>query len=300
MVLAILCLGLTAPIAQTTEEEILRQIKTDVFEERWEAVLAGCERLLEAYPQSASRARTMYYRAKALQNLPGRQEEAVAAYGEFIKKFPDETLLREDAMIGQMGLAKSLWLRGQKDHVRVLMDYLDSKGYPQIYAAIQISHLDNRPARARALPILQKCASSDDVDPEVRNECTLGILRIDPGALPVPPRPPGPEPPPGQRLAPPSGVTPSPPPPPGAEPKLIRLEVRDKDTGKVTVAVNLPIAFAEALLASLSAFEQGEVVNELKNRGIDVNNLWKSLKTLGPQTLVQIETEEANIRIWLE
>lgn len=279
-----------APAGQATEEEVLRQIKTDVFEEAWEAVLEGCEKLIETYPGSPALARTMYYRAKALQNIPGREEEAVEAYGEFIEEFPEETLLREDAMINQMNLAKRLWLRGSKGTIRNLMDYLQERGYPRIYAAIQISHLDNRPARARALPVLKECAENES-DAEVRNECTLAILRIDPGELPVPAPPPPP-------------TTPSSPAPPGtaaqAEPKLIRLEVRDKATGKVTVAVNLPIAFAEALLASLSEFDQGQVMDELKRRHIDVNNLWKSLRTLGRQTLVQIETEEANIRIWLE
>lgn len=300
LALAACCMFASPVLAQATEEEILRQIKTDVFEERWEAVLAGCEKLLASFPKSPSRARTMYYRAKALDNLRGREADAVSAYGEFIEKFPDETLLREDAMTGQMALAKSLWLRGHKEHIRVLMDYLDEKGYPGIYAAIQASHVDHRPARARALAILMDCAENYP-DPEVRNECTLGILRIDPGMLPQPLR----TPPPVRPTDLPSGVSdpnrpPPPPPPPGTEPKLIRLQVRDKITKKITVAVNLPIAFAEALLASLSEFDQGEVVKELKNRGLDVNNLWKSLKTLGPQTLVEIETEEANIRIWLE
>ncbi len=274
---------------QATEEEVLRQIKTDVFEEAWEAVLEGCEKLIETYPGSPALARTMYYRAKALQNIAGREEEAVEAYGGLIERFPEETLLREDAMISQMNLAKRLWLRGSKETIRILMDYLREEGYPRIYAAIQISHLDNRPARARALPVLEDCAENES-DAEVRNECTLAILRIDPGRVPVPepPKPPGPP--------------PAPPDAPGAqaEPKLIRLEVRDKETGKVTVAVNLPIAFAEALLHSLSEFDQGQVMEELKRRHIDVNNLWKSLRTLGRQTLVQIETEEANIRIWLE
>ena len=141
--------------------------------------------------------------------------------------------------------------------------------------------------------MLEDCAENAS-DAEVRNECTLAILRIDPGKVPVPPSPPPTAPAaPGQAPAPPGAAA-------EAEPKLIRLEVRSKETGKITVAVNLPIAFAEALLASLSEFDQGQVMQELKRRHIDVNNLWKSLRTLGSQTLVQIETEEANIRIWLE
>lgn len=269
-----------APPDASPEDEILRQIKNDVFDEKWESVLADCERLIATYPKSDSLARTYYYRAKALHHLQGREEAAVTAYGDFIEKFPSEALLREDALISRMKLAKSLWLAGKRDNVSILMKGLDEKGYPRIYAAILISHLDNKPARARALPVLQECSRAEK-DAEVRNECTLGILRIDPSAVPAPKTSP--------KL-------------PGAlsEPKLIRLEVRDKKTGSVTVAVNLPIAFAEALLGSLSEIDRGHVMQELTERHIDLDNLMRSLKSLGPQTLVEVETQDAKIRVWLE
>lgn len=271
-----------APAGPGTEEEIIRQIKNDVFEEKWEAVLADCDRLIADHPNSPWMARTLSYRAKALSSLPGREQEAMDAWGLLIDRFPGETFLREDALISRLSLAKKLWLKGKKDSINVLMKALEETGYPRTYAAIQISQLDNRPARARALPVLKEC-SVQERDEEVRNECTLGILRIDPTALPAPP---------SAQSGPEAAA--------GGEPKLIRLEVREKATGKVTVAVNLPIAFAEALISSLSEIDQGMVLEELKKRSIDLDNIWKSLRTLGRQTLVQIETEDLNIRIWLD
>ena len=268
----------------TAEDEIIRQIKSDVFDEKWDSVLGDCDKLIANFPSSPALPRTMYYRAKALQHFSGREEEALAAYTVLIDRFPNETLLREDALISRMSLAKSLWIRGKKDTISILLKGLEEKGYPRIYAAVQISHLDNRPARSRAIPVLQECSRAEK-DAEVRNECTLAILRIDPAAVPTPPAPP---------------PSTSPERPTTGEPKLIRLEVRAKATNKVTVAVNLPIAFAEALLSSLSEFDSGQIAEELKKRQIDINNVWKSLKTLGPQTLLQIETEDSNIRIWLE
>jgi hypothetical protein len=266
-----------AATGASSEDEMFRQIKSDVFDEKWESVLADSEHLISAYPKSESLPRTYYYRAKALQHLPGREEQAAAAYGEFIEKFPSEALLREDAIISRLNLAKSMWLMGKKDAIAILVKSLDEKGYPRIYAAIQISHLDNKPARARALPVLQEC-TRDEKEAEIRNECTLGILRIDPSAVPAP-------------KASAAGAT---------EPKLIRLEVRDKKTGSITVAVNLPIAFAEALLGSLSAIDRGRVVQQLSERHIDLDNLMRSLKSLGSQTLVEVETEDAKIKVWLE
>ncbi len=293
-----ICLILSSGVASAqsgSEQEILRRIKEDVFEERWDSVLAGADQLIATYPESTGLARTMYYRARALMKLPGKEAEAMDAWTKFIDRFPSETLLREDALISRMGLAKSMYLNGKKETIRTLVVGLREKGYARIYAAIQISYLDYVPGRKDALPILQECASKES-DAEVRNECTLGILRIDPKRLdsvqpPLPPSPPG-------QLAPLS--PPAPPQPPGAEPKLIRLQVREKGTDKITVAVNLPVAFAEALLGSLSEMDQGAVMEELKTRHIDINNLWKSLRTLGKQTLVEIETEEAYIKVWLE
>ncbi|MBI3448089.1 MAG: hypothetical protein HY049_04090 [Acidobacteria bacterium] len=264
--------------AASSEEEDFRQIKSDVFDEKWESVLADCDRLIAAFPGSGSLPRTYYYRAKALHHLPGKEEMAISAYGEFIDKFPAEAVMREDALISRINLAKSLWLQGRRDNINILLKALDEKGYPRIYSAIQISHLDNKPAKARALPVLQDCARRE-ADAEVRNECTLGILRIDPNEVPRP----GPQ---G------SGTV--------AEPRLIRLEVRDKKTGSITVAVNLPVAFAEALLGSLSQIDRGRVTDELRVRHIDLDNLMKSLKSLGRQTLVEVETEEARIKVWLE
>jgi hypothetical protein len=290
--LALATLAWNVMAQSTSEQDLMRAIKEDVFEERWDSVLAGAEKVIADFPQSPSLARTMYYKARALHKL-GRGNEAVDAYGDFIKKFPNETLLREDALISRMGLAKGMVLDGRKDQIRPLLDGLQEKGYPKIYAAIQISFLDNRPGQKQALPVLKECAEGES-DAEVRNECTLAILRISPTNVPSIPN---------QVAAPPDAPRPpEAPTPPGApgEPKLIRLQVRDKVTEKVTVAVNLPIAFAEALLQSLGEIEQGEIVRELQARGYDINNLWKSLKTLGKQTLVEIETEDARIKVWLE
>lgn len=272
----------------SSEQELMRKIKEDVFDERWAEVLESARELIEGYPGSSSMARTMIYRARALEKL-GRDDEAMEAYGQFVEKFPGEILLREDALISQMGLAKRMVLSGRKEAVEILVDGLREKGYPKIYAAIQLSFLDFRPGHSKALPILKECAEGEQ-DAEVRNECTLAILRIDPTALEYR----------TNRMAPGPSSDEGPAPAPGGEPKLIRLQVRDKVTDKITVAVNLPVAFAEALLGSLSELEQGRVVDELKARGYDINNLWKSLKTLGKQTLVEIETEEARIKVWLE
>src|SRR5437867_12384309 len=146
LLLLVASAGAAAPAAPAAapEDEMLRQIKNDVFDEKWDSVFADCDRLIQSYPASGSLPRAYYYRAKALQHMPGRETDAVAAWSDFIEKFPSDPPLREDALISRIDLAKGLWLQGKKENINILTKGLDEKGYPRIYAAIQISNVDNK------------------------------------------------------------------------------------------------------------------------------------------------------------
>src|SRR5262249_35635026 len=156
------------------EAETLRQIKSDVFDQKWDAVLADCSRFISQYPRSADVSRAYYYRAQALEHSKGREEEAIAAYTDYLTRFPNETgALREDALLSRVTLAAGLYLKGNKKYVGVILQGMDEKGYPGIFAAIQASKIDHAPARAKALPILIRGAGSEP-DAELKNECLLG------------------------------------------------------------------------------------------------------------------------------
>ncbi len=253
-----------------------------MFDQQWDAVVAGCDRFLSSYPDSTSLPRAMYYRAQALEQMKGREEEAIAAYSEFVRRFPRERgTLREDAMLSRITLATSLWMKGQKGYVTLVMEGMKEPGYAGLFAAIQASKIGHRPARSRARPILQECARSQS-DAELKSECKLALLRMDPNDV----------------LDPDSAVGGG---DPASEVKLIRLEIRDKGNDKVTVRVNMPIAFAELLLDSLSQIYREEISMHLHEQGVvNLEEFWKAIKEGGKQTIVEIDGEDESIRIWVE
>ncbi len=289
------------------EADLLRQIKVDVLDERWEAVLGGCDQFLGRFAKSPDAGRAVYYRARALERFPGREEEALAAYGDFLTRYPSEAgTLREAALLSRVTLATSLYQKGNSGYVAILLKAMEESGYPRLYAAIQAGKIDHGQTRARALPMLKECARSES-DLEVRNECVVALLRIDPKALS------GVEPvegraivaPPGRDRRPPTPPRgPPPPPPPGlaaGEAKLIRVEVFDKATSKIVVQVNLPLAFAELLLDSLGQEYRGEITKHLGvTSAQSLEKFWEAIMMGGKQTLVEVDAEDQRIRVWVE
>jgi len=283
MVAAITVAAITSARAAQDEGELLRQIKTDVFDQKWDGVLASCNQFIGQYTRSLDLPRVYYYKAQALEHGKGREEEAIAAYTDYVTRFPNETgALHEDAMLKRISLAAGLYLNSNKKHIGVILQGMDLKGYPGIFAAIQASKLDHGPARAKALPILLRCASTE-TDPEVKNECLLGVLRIDPQKA-------------GQVTTPKEAVG-----GPGAgTARLIRVEVFDKLKKQVAVRVNMPLSFAEILLDSLGDELQQEIGDELKKKGVQLNKLLESIKKSGAQTIIEIDNDEQHIKVWIE
>lgn len=287
--------------AGADEGELLRQIKSEVFDQQWTAVLASCDQFIAQFPRSATLPRAYYYKAQALEHIKGREVDAIAAYTDFMTRFPGETgALKEDAILSRLSMASSLWIAGNRTQVGVIIKGMDESGYPRTYSAIQASKIDHAPARAKALPILKECAERE-TDVEVKNECVLALLRIDPKSTtelrqPAPPRPGG---------RPPSVPgAPAPPNPPGAGPageaKLIRVEVYDKIKKQVSVRVNMPVAFAQLLLDSLNDELRNEISHGLQAKGLQLDRFWEAFKKGGKQTIVEIDDAEQHIKVWIE
>ena len=281
--------------AGADEGELLRQIKSEVFDQQWDSVLASCDLFIAQFPRSATLPRAYYYKAQALEHLKGREPEAIAAYTDFLTRFPGETgALKEDAILSRLSMASSLWLAGNRTQVGVILKGMDESGYPRTYSAIQASKIDHSPARTKALPILKECAERES-DVEVKNECLLALLRIDPKSTtelnqPAPGKPS-------------VGGTPGVPgatPGGGGEAKLIRVEVYDKHKKQVSVRVNMPLAFAQLLLDSLNEELREEISHGLKAKGLQLDRFWEAFKKGGKQTIIEIDDEEQHIKVWIE
>lgn len=289
---AILALSAAFFIAAGADEgELLRQIKSEVFDQQWDSVLASCDLFIAQFPRSATLPRAYYYKAQALEHLKGREPEAIAAYTDFLTRFPAEMgALKEDAVLSRLSMASSLWQAGNRTQVGVILKGMDESGYPRTYSAIQASKIDHPPARTKALPILKDCAERES-DVEVKNECLLALLRIDPKSTTElrqpPPRPPG-------------GGGPETPGATTGQAKLIRVEVYDKVKKQVSVRVNMPLAFAQLLLDSLNDELRAEISHGLQAKGLQLDRFWEAFKKGGKQTIVEIDDEGQHIKVWIE
>ena len=74
-----------------------------------------------------------------------------------------------------------------------------------------------------------------------------------------------------------------------------RLEVIEKTGDKSKIKIKLPISLVE----TLADCTEGKVKLE-DNCKVDLKKVLADLKKHGPMTLVEIESDDANIRIWFE
>ena len=282
-----LAVVVTAGLAVASDEgELLRRIKSDVFDRNWPQVLSECDEFIKSYPRSQALPRAYYYRAQALESLK-RNPEAIAAYSDFLKRFPSEMgALKEDAKLKRITLARIQYQNGDKSALSVILEGMDEEGSTQIYAAIEGSKIDHIPTQKKATPILKDCAQFETQE-ELKNECVVRLLSIDPKLVPA-----------GAGAG--AGASAA------GQAKLIRVEVFNKLQKKVVVRINLPIAFGELLLDSLDENYRNMIQAKIKEshggefQMPDFKKLLEAIKTGGPQTLVEIDNDEDSIRVWIE
>jgi len=82
----------------------------------------------------------------------------------------------------------------------------------------------------------------------------------------------------------------------GKEAKWFKLLVKDNKTDKTKVRITLPISIVE-LFVKCANKSRVNIDDECE---IDIKDLFKELKELGPSNIIEIYEEEATVRIWLE
>ncbi len=77
--------------------------------------------------------------------------------------------------------------------------------------------------------------------------------------------------------------------------KWFRIEVTEKGKEKAKVKIKLPVSLIEMLADSTDG-----KINLEKKVNVDLKKVLADLKKNGPMTLVEIESEEGNVKIWFE
>jgi len=277
-----------APAAAATEPDLVRQIKVDVFDENWKAVLKGCEDLLARYPASLSVPQAAFYRARALSRIPGREGEAVTAFREFVDRHAVDKLLSEQAWTSLFTLACDA--RGVKGSA--CSDTLDEglsnpSAYVSTLAAIRASDTKDEALRGRALLVLKKALSTQS-DTDIRNEILIAILKIDPKQVPTPA--------PHATLGAGGDAGAA----VGHPPTFIKMTIFNKEEGRYDLKINLPVAFAQMLLNSLAEETRAEMRLEAGRHGINLDDVFTAIQKSGPGRFLEVDTEESRIEVSIE
>ncbi|MBN1273581.1 MAG: hypothetical protein JXB26_15045 [Candidatus Aminicenantes bacterium] len=83
----------------------------------------------------------------------------------------------------------------------------------------------------------------------------------------------------------------------GKEVKWLKVLITDDGTNKTRVRVTLPIKLIELVL---NCVDDRELRIDREHCDIDVKELFKELKELGPMVLVEIYEDGETVKVWLE
>jgi hypothetical protein len=281
LILSLLLLG-----ASATEEGLLRQLKVDLFDQDWPAVLRGCEAILERFPHGETAPQAAFYKAQALSRLPGGEGEALSAYRRFITSYPDQGVLVEEAWSAAFRLACERRGGEARRCIGLLREGIESRSaYISTLAAIRAADESDASLRREALQEL-KGAYERETNSEIRNEILIAILKIDPQEVP----PPEPMRPTGESRR--SGGK--------EQPTLIRMTVYNKVEERYELRVNLPVAFARMLLEALGTERRAELGEKAHASGIDLEDIFETISRSGAGKLLEADIEDSRIVIWIE
>ena len=284
-----LVLALTFLGAAAGEDELFRQVKVDVFDQDWTAVLRGCEEILARYPSGHSATQAGFYRARALSRIPGREADGVKAFREFIAGHTGEKVMVEQAWAALFSAACEPRSPSKRECSAALKEGLgNGSRYVSTLAAIQAGDTSDEDLRRRSLPVLKK-AYDTQTDTDIRNEILIAILKIDPKQVPSTEteRP-------GSRGATPGKSA------GGKSPSLIRMTVYNKEEKRYELKVNLPVAFARMLIDAVNEDQKREMQNVARQKGINLDHIFEAIETAGAGKLLEVDDDSCHIEIWIE
>jgi len=279
-------LSLLAPARP--DEAILREAKLAILDRDWDKAIEECDRLVLLFPQSSLIAQAHFYRARGLEGA-GREERAVRAYDGFLRQFPGDGDLQQDARTAQLALARKLVDRGEDAYFRLMKEGLSDSARPvRRFAALQVSLLSDRRHAREAIPVLVEIVRKES-SPDLRDRARIALLRLDTRALaeaeedlardglPVV----------GRRAA----------TAPHARARWITLRIYRSSSRGPDVDLKVPLALGELVYRALDEEPKRKLREEM---GIDLENFWDALEKLRDKRILVIRTNRERIEITIE
>lgn len=256
------------------EETLFQEAKILLFDEKWEPALEKLEALLVMNPSGPLAAQALFYKAKCLSRMDGREPEAVAVFKDYLRSGDKNPNLAEEAEVTIIDLAYTLYRRGNRSYLRDVERRLESPNrIIRYYAAFKLSHVEDNAAAEKSLPVLKNILTAEK-DEELRDRAKIALMRVDPEAL--------------RNVSSRAGRD-------DAAPRLLRLEITEAGQSKIKVAI--PWALADLAIQAIPEKEK----QILRRKGYDLERIMRDLeRTKSSFIEVSEEEEKIFIRIWIE
>jgi tetratricopeptide (TPR) repeat protein len=262
------------------DQDLFNQAKVLMFEQKWEEARQAFQRLIRDYPQSALLPQAYFHTAYCLR-LQKKAEEALLAYDLFLQKYPAEPFFAEQAKQAVVDLAAALVDQGKTTYrSRLLTALADPKKEVRYFAAIRCSSLKDRELKDKSVPILRDILAKEK-QPELLNYASISLLRIDPEAL--------------SRSQP--QKTKSQPRKTDAAVQMFHIRIWEGgENTQPKVDMQFPVSLAQLAISALDESTKAEI----RKKGFDIDNIWESLKRLGPTNILTIRTSGGVVKLWIQ
>jgi len=257
---------------QAQDERSFREIKLLIFDQKWTEAEARLFEFLGRFPQSSYAPQALYYKGKCLEEMGGRDKDALQAYKSYLLLKDRNKNLAEDAEGSIVDLALKFYDAGERDYLRDIEDRLDSRNKViRYYAAIQMSKSKDRRLAERTIPILMTIAQEES-NAEFRDRAKIALLRLSPESLSKL----------EDRPAARRGGT-------------LHFEVFAEGLNKVLFSIAIPKALADLALSAVPE-EEMQIV---RLKGYDIPKIMRELETSG-RSILEIRSEGKYIKIWID
>jgi len=256
--------------AAQSAEELMRNAKLAIFDQKWEDALTTLRRVQSEHPRNPAALQSRFYEGRVLENL-GREEQAIRTYEAFLEEMSPNSTLAREASSSVVKLSTRLYRAGNTRYIDRTIDALDSADKElQFLAAVQLSYIRDPAVFRKAIPVLQK-ARENGYSAEIQNQATLALLRIDPKLLEA-----------GEKPA-------------NSDSERRTLNVAILVDGEETFSLSFPLSLARMLFSALP----DDAKEDLQEEGLNPENILKQLETVGE--IIEVRSSDGEVfRLWVE
>lgn len=272
-----------APCQRGKDQEVFNQAKVLMFDKKWEEARGVFQRIIRDYLSSGIVPQAYFFSARCLQ-LQGRFQEAIPAYQDFLSRYPAEPFLPAEARNAVVEMSASLFEKGDASHKDLLLAGLeDSRKEVRYFTALRCSYLNDRQLNSRVVPVLKEIAH-DETERDLVDRARIALLRIDPKALSMQE--------PAEKASKDDGRSAG----RSVDARMFHLQVIEEGNSKPRVELNIPFSLAQLAVAALDDSTR----REMRKKGIDVDNIWESLKRMGPTDILTFRDGRNVVKIWIK